>query len=132
MRRLFAWRGISLVRQPRRRCMLFNQGTIVNVGLSSFADTVAQSGSSVARVEWTPPAAGDRDIGLALARLVNHPDVEAANRKAFELYLQSQPVLVGIGVAAKELSGMPDRLLLHAGPPIARENMCGPMPAAII
>ena len=112
--------------------MLFNQGTIVNVGLSSFADTVAQSGGSVAQVEWTPPAAGDRDIGLALARLVNHPHIETANQKAFDLYLQSQPVLVGIGVAAEELPGMQDRMLLHAGPPITWENMCRPMQGAII
>src|SRR5882757_2950825 len=134
MRRLFAWRGISLVRQPRRRCMLFNQGTIVNVGLSSFADTVAQSGGSVGQVEWPPPAAGDRDIGLALARLVNHPHIETANQKAFDLYLQSQPVLVGIGVAA-EASPEEASLLARAGridfAPCHHHAAVGPMAGVI-
>ena len=111
---------------------LFNQGTIINEGLSSFAEAVAQMGGTARQVEWTPPAAGDRDTGLALARLVNHPRVEAANQIAFELYLQSQPVLVGIGAAGKVVPGMEDRMLLHAGPPIAWDDMCGPMRGAVI
>jgi len=54
---------------------LFKQGTIINVGLSSFADAVGQTGGKAVQVEWTPPAMGDRDIGLALARLIKHPKV---------------------------------------------------------
>jgi Protein of unknown function (DUF1116) len=111
---------------------LFKQGTVVNVGLSSFADAVTQTGGSADQLEWTPPAAGDRDIGLALARLVNHPSVEEATKKSYQRYLESQPVLVGAGTAGKELPGMTDRMILHAGPPIAWEAMCGPMQGAII
>ena len=111
---------------------LFKQGTIINVGLSSFAEAVGQTGGKAVQVEWTPPAAGDRDAGLALARLVNHPRVEKANEKAYQAYLQSQPVLVGIGVAGKELPGMGERMLLHAGPPIEWAQMCGPVQGAIV
>ena len=111
---------------------LFSQGTIINVGLSSFAETVAQTGGKAEQVEWTPPAAGNRDVGLALARLVNHPLVEDATQKAHQRYLQSQPVLVGVGVAGKELPGMEARMLLHAGPPIEWSSMCGPMQGAIV
>jgi Protein of unknown function (DUF1116) len=111
---------------------LFKQGTVVNVGLSSFADAVAQAGGKAKQLDWSPPASGDRDIGLALARLVNHPGVERANGEAYQRYLQSQPVLVGVGVATEELPGFEDRMLMHAGPPISWEEMCGPMQGAVI
>src|SRR5215472_6806462 len=111
---------------------LFKEGSIISVGLSSFADAVGQTGGKAVQVEWTPPAAGERDTGLALARLINHPKVEKANEKAYQAYLQSQPVLVGVGVAGKELPGMRERMLLHAGPPIEWAQMCGPVQGAII
>jgi hypothetical protein len=111
---------------------LFSPGSIINVGLSSFGEAVAQTGGKADQVQWTPPAAGDRDAGLALARLINNPAVEAATRKSFERYQQAQPVLVGVGTAREELPGMGDRMLLHAGPPIAWEEMCGPVQGAII
>lgn len=111
---------------------LFSRGSIINVGLGSFAEAVAQSGGTARQVEWAPPAAGDRDAGLDLARLVNHPVVEEATRKSHQRYLQSQPVLVGIGVAGKELPGMEGRMLLHAGPPIGWDAMCGPVQGAIV
>jgi hypothetical protein len=70
--------------------------------------------------------------GVALARLINHPAVEAANRKAFQSYLAAQPVLTGIGLARDAIPKMGGRLVLHSGPPIAWEHMCGPMQGAII
>jgi Protein of unknown function (DUF1116) len=111
---------------------LFNEGTIINVGLGSFAEAVTQTGGQAQQVEWMPPAAGDREAGLALARLVKHPSVEAATQRAYQQYLQSQPMLIGIGSAGEELPGMEGRMLLHAGPPIDWGDMCGPMQGAII
>jgi hypothetical protein len=111
---------------------LFNEGTIINVGLSSFAEAVIQTGGEAQQVEWMPPAAGDREAGLALARLVKHPLVEAATQRSYQQYLQSQPMLIGIGLAGRELPGMEDRMLLHAGPPIGWGDMCGPMQGAVI
>ena len=69
---------------------------------------------------------------MALARLVNHHAVEAANAKAAERYLAAQPRLDGVGVAREVLPGMGERTILHAGPPIAWERMCGPMRGAIV
>ena len=104
---------------------------VLNVGLASFADAIADAGGKAAQIEWTPPASGDPAVGRALARLVNHKDVEAANRKAYGAYLSSQPILEGIGLAKTAIPGMGRRMLLHAGPPIAWTNMCGPMQGAI-
>jgi hypothetical protein len=105
---------------------------VLNVGLASFAAAIAQNGGVVEQIEWVPPANGDRAAGAALARLVNHPAVEAANRKAFQSYLAAQPVLTGIGLARDAIPKMGGRLVLHSGPPIAWELMCGPMQGAII
>jgi hypothetical protein len=111
---------------------LFTQSTIINVGLRSFADAVVQTGGQAEQVEWTPPAAGDRDVGLALARLIKNPAVDEATEQSHRRYLQSQPVLVGIGTAGKDIPNMGERTLLHAGPPIAWPDMCGPVQGAIV
>jgi hypothetical protein len=112
---------------------LFREGPrVLNLGLESFAGAIARSGGAVEQIEWAPPANGDRAVGRALARLVNHPAVEAANREAYRSYLAAQPVLAGIGLAGETIPGMTGRLILHSGPPIEWGRMCGPMRGAII
>ena len=106
--------------------------SVLNVGLSSFADAIRQCGGAATQVEWAPPAGGDRAAGAALARLVNHPAVEKANARAMARLLAAQPRLEGIGIAREALPGMGRRMLLHAGPPIEWARMCGPMKGAIV
>jgi Protein of unknown function (DUF1116) len=106
--------------------------SVLNAGIGSFADAIVQRGGAATRLEWAPPAEGDRKLGMALARLVGHRTVEAANAKAAERYLEAQPRLEGIGVAREVLPGMGERMILHAGPPIAWPRMCGPMQGAIV
>jgi hypothetical protein len=105
---------------------------VINVGLGQFAETIAANGGNATRIDWQPPAAGERQVGMALARLTNHPAIEDANRKAFAAFLASTPVLRGVGVARRDLPGMGERMILHAGPPIDWARMCGPMQGAII
>jgi hypothetical protein len=112
---------------------LFREGkAIINVGLASFADSIAQAGGRVLHVDWSPPAGGDRAAGWSLARLVSEPAVEQANQAAYANYLAAQPVLAGVGVAREELPRMHGRMLLHAGPPLPWAQMCGPMRGAVI
>ncbi len=112
---------------------LFHDGeAIVNVGLASFADSIGRAGGKAVQVDWSPPAGGDRAAGWNLAQLVNHPAVESANQSAYARYLSAQPVLTGVGMARAAVPGLGERMLLHAGPPIAWEEMCGPMQAALI
>jgi len=105
---------------------------VLNVGLASFADAISSAGGKVTAIEWAPPARGDREAARALARLVNHPRVEAANRLAFDAYLSSQPVIEGVSVACDAIPKMERRMILHAGPPITWDKMCGPMQGAIL
>ncbi|HUI18271.1 MAG TPA: DUF1116 domain-containing protein [Alphaproteobacteria bacterium] len=106
--------------------------SVVNVGLGSFAEAIAAAGGEVTALAWAPPAEGDRAAGLELGRLVNEPRVEAANRIAFAAYREAQPVLEGIGLARELVPRMGGRTILHAGPPIAWERMCGPMQGAVV
>ena len=105
---------------------------VINVGVASFADAIRNAGGGATQVEWAPPAQGDAKAGALLARLINHPAVEAANAKAYAAYLAAQPELEGIGMAGKTLPRMGRRTLLHAGPPIEWKRMCGPMQGAIV
>ncbi len=105
---------------------------VVNVGLASFADNIRDSGGSATQVDWRPPGDGDAALARSLAELVGSADVEAANRVAFERYLGARPVLTGVGRAGDAIPGMSDRTILHSGPPIAWENVCGPVAGAVI
>lgn len=57
---------------------------------------------------------------------------EAANRQAIEIFQRAEPVLIEIRTAREVIPGMGDDLILHAGPPISWERMCGPMRGAIL
>ena len=105
---------------------------VINVGLTSFAESIVRAGGRAVDIDWSPPAQGDVEVGRKLAALVNRPETEAANQDAYGRYLSSHPVLLGVGTAGAELPQMGERMILHAGPPIAWESMCGPMRGAIM
>jgi hypothetical protein len=106
--------------------------SVLNVGIASFAEAIVQRGGDAVQLDWVPPANGERAVCDALARLVNHPQVEAANATALARFLAAQPKLAGIGVAREALPAMGERMILHAGPPIEWQRMCGPMRGAIV
>jgi hypothetical protein len=102
--------------------------SILNVGLERLAEGIERA----THVHWTPPAGGDIEAARALAFLTAHPEVEAANAKAYAAYERAEPVLEAIGVAGEAIPGFEGRMLLHAGPPIEFERMCGPMRGAAL
>jgi hypothetical protein len=110
----------------------------LNVGVADLAEAPRAVGATVLQLDWRPPAGGDRELGLLLARLEDDPDdplgarVQAANRTAVERLLAARPLLLDVQPAAKVIPGLGPRTLLHAGPPIAWERMCGPMRGATI
>jgi hypothetical protein len=108
--------------------------TVVNVGLQGFADDIVAAGGRCVALEWQPPAQGDRDGAWALARMLAQPAVDAANAAALARFIAADPVLTGIEAARDALPGMAGgrRLIVHAGPPIAWNSMCGPMRGAVL
>lgn len=57
--------------------------------------------------------------------------IEAANREALRRMEEADPVLVDVRIAADLIPGLGPRVVLHAGPPIAWRDMCGPLRGAI-
>jgi Protein of unknown function (DUF1116) len=105
---------------------------VANVGLAGFAENLIGAGGHAVQIAWRPPAGGDVAAGLALASLINEPDIEQANRIAFTRCLDARPVLVDAVLARDALPALRDeRRILHAGPPIDWERMCGPVQGAI-
>lgn len=105
---------------------------VINIGLEEFSDNVLRAGGEATQLMWQPPAAGDVQAGLALASLINDPMVEEANREAFARYVDAQPVLTDVLLAGEAIAALDgERHMLHAGPPVAWVDMCGPMQGAI-
>ena len=110
----------------------------INVGLAAFADPPRLHGATVTQLAWRPPAGGDRELGLLVARLEDDPDdplgarVRAANETAVARIIQARPMLVGIRPAREVIPALADRAILHAGPPIDWARMCGPVRGAVI
>ena len=93
---------------------------VVNIGLEGFARDLAVNGAAVAHVDWSPP------------RFAFDEAIERANAQALGRMLAAQPVLADVrraGDLVAELDAR--RLMLHAGPPLAWERMCGPLRGAI-
>jgi hypothetical protein len=105
---------------------------VLNVGIPSFAEAITAEGAAAVHVDWRPPASGDIAAGQMLARMMNDPDIEQANQAAFASLLKAQPVLEDVRLARDVIPLLAGRVLLHAGPPISWEHMCGPMRGAII
>lgn len=59
-------------------------------------------------------------------------NIDRANEKAVSAILRAKPVLKGISTAAQVIPGMKKNLILHSGPPVAWDDMCGPMKGAVI
>ena len=110
----------------------------INIGLAGFAEPIAAAGARVLNLDWRPPAGADRDLGLVLARLEDDPDdaigamVAGANRTALDRLLGASPFLVDVQPAGKAIAGLSGRMVLHSGPPISWDRMCGPMRGAIV
>ena len=105
---------------------------VLNLGIGAFAEAVREAGGDVLDIDWRPPAGGSREAGMELAAMLEHPRIEAANRTAFGRFLAAEPTVRGIGPAIDVLPGMGARTILHAGPPVAWEEMCGPMRGAVL
>jgi hypothetical protein len=57
--------------------------------------------------------------------------IEKANQEALRRMLSADPILVDVIPASKAIPTLKSHMILHAGPPVAWKNMCGPMQGAI-
>ncbi len=103
---------------------------VLNVGLALIVDGVDTD--DVVQLDWRPPAFGDADAARLMASLDTEA-TRAANLRAVSAMHAVRPRLTGVRLAREVVPGMHEgRLLLHAGPPITVDRMCGPMLGALM
>jgi hypothetical protein len=103
---------------------------VINIGLESFKAALDKCGVKSVQVDWHPPA----PVNEKASRVINanFDKIEKANAETMKRILAGKPRLVGMGKAGDIIPGMKPNLILHAGPPINWERMCGPMRGAIV
>ncbi len=112
---------------------LFQQKlTALTIGTSIFQEDLEQQGVEVIQLDWQPAAGGNMALLKALDKLAMNERVQEANARAVEIMLSANPILVDIDAASKVIPGMTRYTILHSGPPITWERMCGPMQGAVI
>lgn len=120
---------------PIDRDLFSTELQVVSLGITDFAETLRQQSVPVIEVDWQPPAGGD----LSLVEILKQTDgnqnlvekINRANQEAIERILSSQPKVVDVAPAEQAL-GLNSRTILHAGPPISWERMCGPQKRAVL
>lgn len=123
--------------KPPDRKRLDHVTGVINVGLDAFASDLAELGVDVVHVDWAPPAGGDPELASLLDQLDDvsasglSSRVETANREALQRILAADPVLIDVVPASECISGLGPQMILHAGPPIDWQRMCGPMRGAV-
>jgi len=100
----------------------------VNVGLESFADSLHDQGVKTIHVDWRPPLEGY----VPITHTPDGADIDAANTEAVARIRSGRPLLVGMGIARDVIPGLGERMILHAGPPITWDRMCGPTRGAVM
>jgi len=106
---------------------------VANLGSSLFADAIRMQGGAVVDIDWEVPCGGDERLYSMLVEMrAAAGRTGQADAGALEMINAAHPFLVGVGTALEEIPGMRENLILHAGPPIEWERMCGPMKGAVV
>lgn len=101
---------------------------VANVGLLSFAESLRSQDVDVVDVEFRPSAFD----APRLTHTRNGTDIDAANAEAVQRIVGGKAILTGLGIARDVVPGMREHLILHAGPPVTWDRMCGPVRGAVI
>jgi hypothetical protein len=110
---------------------LFNSELkIINIGLKSFIKPLQQRNVAALQVDWRPPISIDQVFKNIITE--NDKKINGANKIACKKILRSKPVLVDLDIALRVIPGMKKNVILHAGPPVTWNKMCGPMKGAIM
>ncbi len=114
--------------------LLSDGPSVIGVGLQGFIDDLNSQGYSASAIDWRPPASKNIEA-LAAADTLSSGNIaetiKTANATAIERMHSAEPVLIDVRLAADVIEGLQDHKILHAGPPIEWQNMCGPMQGAI-
>ncbi|HEY47422.1 MAG: hypothetical protein AMJ88_02500 [Anaerolineae bacterium SM23_ 63] len=112
-----------------RRSEIFGQPiAVINIGLAGFAESLRQQGVQLIDVDWHPPPEGIP----RLTHTKSGVSIDEANAEAVRRIMAGRPVILGLDLAKRVIPGITERTILHAGPPIHWERMCGPTRGAVM
>ena len=106
--------------ESTRAIVLPGEVSVVNLGLSLFADAVRDQAAPVEEVDWRIPAGGQMDLVDALEQLEGPraAGIDQANAEAVRRLDRSVPLLVDVAPAGTLIPDLSGRMLLHCGPAI--------------
>jgi hypothetical protein len=115
--------------EPSRTIALPDEVSVVNMGLSLFADAVRDQAATVEHVDWRIPAGGQLDLVGDLEHLYGPraADIDEANAEAVRRLDQSVCLLVDIAPAQTIVPGVSGQMLLHCGPAIEWPDVADPL-----
>jgi len=114
--------------------LLKNGPTVIGVGLPGFINELQSQDVAALAVDWRPPATSDPTVLAANRRLSGGTlgrRIDRANEDAMQRLLAADPVLTNVRPAAELIENLGEHKIQHAGPPVAWQDMCGPMRGAI-
>jgi len=114
------------------RDLFTEQLNVINIGTSKFKEDLDLQRAQSVQFDWQPPAGGNAELVKLLDTFQDDARIEAANLEAITRMRSAHPFLVDIDQALRVIPGMHPKKIMHAGPPVTWENMCGPMQGAII
>jgi hypothetical protein len=108
---------------------------VISAGVGGFAEALRRQSVAVLDLAWQPPADGNLEIVAILKAIAGDLDltrrIEAANQETLRRIVESHPQIVDVA-PAREALGLPTHTILHAGPPIEWQRMCGPQRRAVL
>lgn len=112
--------------------LLNSKPRIINIGLTSFTESILAYGGRTVQCDWKPAAGGNKKLIRILNQLSKMEEIEKANNEVIDKMKNALPFLVDVVPAKSVIEILNGRVLLHAGPPIEYKNMTGPMQGSCI
>lgn len=112
--------------------LLNTKPRVINVGVRSFNDSIAEYQGTSVQFDWKPMAGGNKHLIHLIHELNKIEEIDKMNAKVIEKFKDAQPFLVDVVPAVSVIPELNGKVLLHAGPPIRYEEMTGPMQGSCI
>jgi hypothetical protein len=115
--------------ESSNRIALPGQVSVVNIGLSLFADAVQEQATPVHALDWRIPADGHLDLVADLEQLYGSraDGIDVANAEVVRRMDEGVPMLIDIAAAQTVIPGLSGRMLLHCGPAVDWADACDPL-----
>lgn len=113
--------------------LLTSKPQVINVGVESFSEVVNEHGGKAVQYDWRPRAGGNKKLIRILNELDKISDeIDEENARVVQRYKDAQPFLTDVVLVKDVYPELgEEKIVLHAGPPLAWEHFTGPARGAV-